>query len=131
MTSQFSDMASSSNFFLTLFSFSYRLSYWFKFHVNVITGSGVMTIFFYKGLTRNPKIENTPVWVLSNIWRLEKVRNNKFGTNVSYKLLPNAVRYQGYSFYCFWVIKGKPIEGVKLPLPPHPAPPRLWLKDTF
>ena len=26
-----------------------------KFHVNIITGSGVMTIFFYKGLARNWK----------------------------------------------------------------------------
>ena len=35
--------------------FSYRS----KFHVNIITGSGVMIIFFYKGLTRNPEIRNT------------------------------------------------------------------------
>ena len=45
-----------------------RFSYWSKFHVNIITGSGVMTIFFYKGLTRNPEIWNTTVWVLPNIW---------------------------------------------------------------
>ena len=32
-----------------------------SFIVNIITGSGVMTIFFYKGLTRNPEIENTIV----------------------------------------------------------------------
>ena len=36
-------------------------SYWSKFHVNNITGSGVMTIFFCKGLTRNPEIGNTHV----------------------------------------------------------------------
>ena len=47
-----------------------RFSYWFKFHVNIITGSGVMTIFVYTGFTRNPEIGNTPVWVLPNIWRL-------------------------------------------------------------
>ena len=29
--------------------------------VNIMTGSGVMTIFVYKGLTRNPEIGNTPV----------------------------------------------------------------------
>ena len=33
-----------------------KFSYWSKFHVSIITGSGVMTIFFYKGLTRNPEI---------------------------------------------------------------------------
>ena len=40
---------------------------------NIITGSRVMTIFFYKGLTRKPEIANTPVWVLPNIWRLGKL----------------------------------------------------------
>ena len=47
--------------FLTCFVFLVKFSYWCKFHVNII-GSGIMTIFFYKGLTRNPEIENTPVW---------------------------------------------------------------------
>ena len=28
-------------------------------------------------------------------------------------MLMNAAKFQGYSFYCFWVIKGKPTEGVK------------------
>ena len=43
--------------FVSLITFSY----WSKSHVNIITGSGIMTIFFYKGLTRNPKIGNTLV----------------------------------------------------------------------
>ena len=30
-------------------------------HVNIITGLGVMTIFIYKGLSRNAEIENPPV----------------------------------------------------------------------
>ena len=38
-----------------------KFSYWSIFHVNLITGSGVMTIFVYQGLTRNPEIGNTPV----------------------------------------------------------------------
>ena len=45
-----------------------KFSYWSKFHVNSITGSGIMTIFFCKRLTRNPEIGNTSVWVLPNIW---------------------------------------------------------------
>ena len=53
------------------------------FHVNVVTASRVGTIFVYKGLTRNLKIRNTPVWALPNIWRLGLVRDTKFGTNVS------------------------------------------------
>ena len=44
--------------------------YWCKFHINIIIGCGVITISFCKGLTRNPEIGNTPVWILQNIWRL-------------------------------------------------------------
>ena len=73
-----------------------------------------MTIFFYKWLTRNLEIRNTPVRVLPNIWTLGQVRDTKFGTNVSSKILLNAAKCQGYSFYRFWVIQGKPTVGVKL-----------------
>ena len=40
-----------------------------------------MTIFVYKGLTRNSEIGNARVWVFPNIWRLGQVRDTKFGTN--------------------------------------------------
>ena len=40
--------------------FPINFSYWSKFHVNIMIGLGAMTIFIYKGLTRNPEIENTP-----------------------------------------------------------------------
>ena len=62
--------------FVSLFTFIY----WSKFHVNIFTGSGVMTISFYKGLTRNSEIGNTPVGVLPDFWRLGQVRNTLFGT---------------------------------------------------
>ena len=39
-----------------------KFSYWSTFHVNIINGSGVMTIFFYKWLAINSEIENTPVF---------------------------------------------------------------------
>ena len=67
-----------------------------------------MTTFVYKGLTRNPEIENTLVGILPNIWRLEQVMDTKFCTNTSYKLLLNAAKSLGYRFYRFWVSKGKP-----------------------
>ena len=38
-------------FFWRCFVFLVKFSYWSKFYVNIITGSGVMTISFYKGLT--------------------------------------------------------------------------------
>ena len=87
------------------------LSYCSKFHVNVIACSWVMIIFFYKGLTRNPEIRNTPICVLPYIWGLVWAANTKFSTNISNKMLPNAAKYQGYSFYRFWLIKGKPTRG--------------------
>ena len=100
----------SSNFWCCFVSFV-KFSYWSKFHVNIIIDSVVMTISFYERLTRNPEIGNTPIWVLLNIWRLERVRNTKFGTNVSNRMLLNAAKCQGYGFYCFWVIKRKPTGG--------------------
>ena len=88
-----------------------KFSYWSEFHVNIITGSEIMTIFFYKRLTRNPEIGNTPICVLPNIWRLGRVMDTKFSRNVSNRMLVNAGKFQGYSFYHFWVIKGKPTGG--------------------
>ena len=79
-----------------------KFSYWFKFHVNS------MTIYLYKGLTRNPELGNTPVWDLPNIWRLGWVRDTKFGTDFPNEMLVNAAKCQGYNFYHFWV-----------KLPPH------------
>ena len=99
------------NFFWHCLVSLVKFSYWSKSHVRIITGSGVMTNSFYKGLTRNLKIGNTPLWVLPNIWRLGRVMNTKYGTNVSNKMLLNAAKCQSYSFYRFWVIKGKPTGG--------------------
>ena len=100
-----------TDFFLTLFCFSSQFSYWPKFHVNIITGSRVMRILFYRGLTRNPEIKNTLVLVMPNISRLGQVRDTKFGRNVFIEILLNAAKCQHNSFYCFWVIKGKLTEG--------------------
>ena len=87
--------------------------------INIITGSRIMSIFFYKGSTRNPEIRNNPVWVLPYTWRLELVMDTKIGTILSNRILLNAAKFQGYSFYRFWVIKGKPTRGGgKTTLPP-------------
>ena len=51
-----------------------------------------MTIFLYKGLTRNPEIRNTPIWVLPNTWRLGQARDTKFDTNVSNEILLNPAK---------------------------------------
>ena len=108
--------------FVSLVNLSYRS----KFYVNVITGSGVMTISFYKGLTKTPEIVNIHVWVLPNIWRLGPLRNTKFGANVPNKIFLNATKFQGCNFHRLWVIKQQPIT-------PHPhltpTPRRLGLKS--
>ena len=83
--------------FVSLVKFSYRS----KFHVNIISGSGVMTVFFFKKLTRNPEIGNTPIWDLINIWKLRRVTDTKFRTNVSNEILLNAAKCQAYNFYFF------------------------------
>ena len=109
------------NFSRRCFVFLVKFSYLYKFHINLITASGIMAIFFYKGLTRNPEIGNTPLWVLPNIWRLGQGMDTKFGRNVSNRMLLNVAKFQSFSFYRFWVIKGKLTEGVKFPFPsPHP-----------
>ena len=47
-----------------------KFSYWSNFHVSIITGSRVMTIFLYIVFTRDPETGNTPVWVcpISGEW---------------------------------------------------------------
>ena len=105
MTWQFVNMTSSSIFCDIVFVSLVLFSYCFKFDVNIITGSGVMTVFFCKGLTSNWESQNTPLWVLPNIRRLGRVRNTKFGMNISDKMLLNTSKWQGYSqgysFYIF------------------------------
>ena len=60
MTSQSADMTS-CQFFWRCFVPIVEFTYWPKFLGNIITGSGVLTIFFYNELTTNSKIGNTPV----------------------------------------------------------------------
>ena len=55
---------------------------------------------------------------MPNIWRLERVRDPKFGANASNKKLLNGAKCQSFSSYRFWVIKGKPTGGK---ITPHPG----------
>ena len=119
MTSQFPDMTSSSDFFdVAVFLLS-----------SLVTGPSFMSItglvlelwqFLFIKDWPESEIGNTPVWAWANIWKLGRVRETKFSTIVSNKSLLNAAKLHGYSFYSFWVIKGKLTggRGVKLPPPP-------------
>ena len=75
-----------SNFFWHCRVSFVNFNYWSKFHVNIMTGSEVMTVFIYKRFTRIPEIRNTPFWVLPNIWRMGQIMDTKFGTNVPNKM---------------------------------------------
>ena len=61
---------------------------------NIMTSSGVMTIFIYKELTRNPEIGNAPskFCAISADW-------GKLGANVFNKMLFNGSKCQGCNFY--------------------------------
>ena len=87
-----------------------KFSYWSKFYVNIMTGSGVMTIFIYKELTRNPEIGSTPLWILLNIYILGWVRDIKFGLNVlkKYWMLQNA---RVTAFTVFELLRENQTEG--------------------
>ena len=121
-TSQFSDMTSLIIFSdVSMFLLSSLVT---GPHLSIITGFRVMTIFVYKRLTRNPKLGNTPVCALLNIWKLEQVRDTEFGTDVSNERLLNAEKCQGYIFCRFWVIKGTSKGGCFLP------PPQIRVKKS-
>ena len=77
-----------------------------------------------------PEIANTPIWVLPNIWRLRRVRDTKFGTNVSNGMLLNAGKCQDYSLYCYWVISGKP-AGVRQITPFSPTQIKIKAFNCF
>ena len=71
-----------------------------KFHANIITGSGVMTVFFYNRLTRNPdiKMPSSEFCPISEDWGELGRRDTKFGTNVCNEMLLNAAKCKFISF---------------------------------
>ena len=59
----------------------------------MIIGFALITIFVFKGLTRNPKIGNSPVWILTYNWGQRRARDSKFDTNLSNEKLLNDTKY--------------------------------------
>ena len=98
-------------FFWTLSVFLVNFSYWSKVHVNFMTGSRIMTIFLYKGLTKNPKVGNAPVWVLPNIWRLRQVWDIKLGSNVSNEIFWTLHNARITAFTIFELLRENQQEG--------------------
>ena len=110
-----------SQIFLMLLCFLVKFSCCSKFHVNIITGSGVMTTFFIRDWPeiRKSKIPPSKFCSISGGWDELEIPN--FAQNVSKEMLVKTEKCQGYSFYCFWVVKGKPTGRI------NPSP-RLGLK---
>ena len=77
------------NFFWCCFVFLVKFSYLSKSHVNIITGSGVMTISFYNRLTRNLEIPPSEFCPISGDW-------GKLG-------VPNLV--QTSLINCYWMLQ--------------------------
>ena len=115
--SHFTEMTSSSNFFDVIMFLL----------LSLVTGPSFMSRNWDKRLTRNPEIGNAFVWVLRNIWRLGQVKGTKFGVDVFFEMLLNVAKWQGYSFYRFWVPKGSATvrRGSKITIP------RLGLKKDL
>ena len=81
--------------------------HWSKLHVNIINSSGVMTIFFYKGLEieRNTETGSALVWsefssISGDSGELRIPNLARMSLIKCYWIL------QGYSYNRFWVIKG-------------------------
>ena len=89
ISSQINEMTSLSDFFDVVFFSLVRFIYWYKFHVNIITGFWSYDNLFYKGFTRNLEIGTTHVSVFPNIWRLGQVRDTKFGMSPMKYMLQN------------------------------------------
>ena len=134
MTSQFFDIRLSLNFFdVALFLLSSLVTV----PIFMSLSSLVLELWQFLFIRDWPKIRKRDCPRLSFAQYLEtgRVKKTKFGTNISDKMLLNAAKWQGYSFYRFWVIKGRPIGegggggvGVKLPAP-HPL--KLGLITRF
>ena len=125
MTSQFADIRLSPSF-LTCLVFLVKFSFWWKFHVNIIAGSGVMPIFFYKGLARNQVIRNSPSkffpifgdWEELSIPNLAQIYLMK-----SYWMLQNR---RATAFIFSELLRENNRERGKI----TPLPPRLGLKKS-
>ena len=88
-----------------------------------------MTILFYKGLTGNSEIGNTPVSVLLNIGVLGQVQNTKYGTDVSNKMLLKIQNARVTAFTISELLRENQQGGGGGKI--TPLPPRLGLSSTY
>ena len=111
-----------------------KFSYWFNFHVNTITSSWFMTIFVlgFGQKSRNRKYPLSEFFSINICWRLGRIRDAKFGMNVSSEKLLNLAKCQVYSLQDFWIIKGKPTGEVGVKTSPTQIRVKhIWLLSGY
>ena len=112
-------------FFWRCFVSLVKFSYWSKFHVNIITGSGVMTIFFYKGLTGNPESEipSSEFCPISGDWGELGIPNlARMSLIKCYWMLQNS---RVTAFTVLELLRENQLGGGKITPPPHPTQIRV------
>ena len=82
--------------------------FWSKFHVIIITGSEVITIGIYKGLSRNPEIGNVLVSVFPKIWKLRQVRDKNLARIFLMKCYYMLQNTRATAFTVFELLRKKP-----------------------
>ena len=128
ITSQFPDITCSSNLGDIILFFFVKFSYWFKFHVNIIPGSGVMTISFYIRdwlEIRKSKIPPSDFWPISGNWGKLRILNLVRTSLIKcYSMLKNS---RVTAFIVYELLKENQ-QGDIFNLPHHPH--RLKLKHV-
>ena len=100
-----------------------KFSYLSKFRVSIITGSGVMTVSFYKELTRNPEITPSEFCPVSGDWSELGILNlARTSLMKSYWMLQNA-RVTAFTISRF-LRENRLGRGI---ISPSPHPPKLGL----
>ena len=87
-------------FFLTLFVCLLKFSYWYKFHLDIITSSGVMTIYFVRDWPEIQKLKIPPseFCPISGDWgRLE---------------IPNLVGM--FLMKCYWMLQNARVTAFRI-----------------
>ena len=96
-------------FFWRYFVCLVNFSYWSKFHVNIITGSGVRVIFLWPEI-RKLEITLSEFCPISGDWGKLGIRNLTWMLVMKGCWMLQIAK--SYSFDCFWVIKVKPTSRV-------------------
>ena len=66
---------------------------------------------------------------MAYVWRLERVRDTKFSTDVTNEMLPDAAKRQGYTFTVSELLRENQQRGGESKV--TPSPPQVRVKDKY